>query len=364
MQPPVLRVSTIVPVHQGGADFAACYQALLAMDPAPDELIIVADGETDGAWRIALEATGTTLQPAVLCLHPAAGPAYARNRGAELATGDLLLFVDADVVVQPDLVARVREAFRGRTALSGVIGSYDDEPAHGGFLSQFRNLLHHYTHQQSDPVIHTFWSGCGAVRRTAFEAVGGFSEAFARPSVEDIDLGYRLTRRGGRIRLDASIEAKHLKAWTAPAMVRTDVLARAAPWTELLLRYRVFDNNLNVDHRSRISTVAVVLALAAAAALPFAPVGAAPVLAAALVALLLANALFYRFLYRKRGAGFALLAIPWHVVFYACGALGFLIGLGRHVLGRTSPPTSAARAPSRRIEVRRPQPAPAKVSLP
>ena len=84
-----------------------------------------------------------------------------------------------------------------------------------GLVSQYRNLLHHFVHQQGDPEASTFWAGCGAVRRDAFDAVGGFDDgAFRRPSIEDIELGYRL--RGGRATASAStaVSGTHLKRWT------------------------------------------------------------------------------------------------------------------------------------------------------
>src|SRR5205807_8681242 len=61
----------------------------------------------------------------------------------------------------------------------------------------------------------TFWAGLGAVRRDAFEAVGGFdAERYLVPSVEDIDLGARLATTGHRIELDPAVQGTHLKAWS------------------------------------------------------------------------------------------------------------------------------------------------------
>jgi len=79
------------------------------------------------------------------------------------------------------------------------------------------------------------WAGCGAVRRAAFVEVGGFQEGYLRPSIEDIELGYRLSESGGRIRLAAEVQVRHLKRWTLASIVRTDVWRRGVPWTELLL---------------------------------------------------------------------------------------------------------------------------------
>ena len=109
--------------------------------------------------------------------------------------------------------SRASARFRGGPTLTAVFGSYDDAPAEPGVVSQFRNLLHHHVHQQGAGEATTFWAGLGAVRADAFRAAGGFdAERYPLPSVEDIDLGTRLSRNGGRILLDPLIQGTHLKA--------------------------------------------------------------------------------------------------------------------------------------------------------
>ena len=81
-------------------------------------------------------------------------------------------------------------------------------------MSQFKNLSHAYVHEVGNPAASTFWAGLGAVRAAAFQRVGGFDERFVRPSVEDIDLGYRLAAAGYPLRLDPAFRGTHLKRWT------------------------------------------------------------------------------------------------------------------------------------------------------
>ena len=330
-------VSVVVPVHNGGAAFARCAAALARALGPSDELVVVADGETDGAWR-ALPPTPAAVR--TLVLPDPGGPARARNRGADAARGDVLLFVDADVVVRPDTVDRVRAWFAGpgpdgRPAPAAVVGSYDAAPGDGAFLSQYRNLLHHWTHQTAGDTLSTFWAGCGAVRRDVFWEAGGFNEGYARPSIEDVELGYRLTDAGHRVALDPALQVQHLKAWTAADMVRTDVLRRAAPWAALLLRRGGAEDRLNVDRRSRWSVLAVAGLGVAAAAAPLRPRWAARGGAAAAGVFLTLNAPFYRYLARVRGVYFALCAVPWHAVYAACSGLGAALALG----GAARPPS-------------------------
>lgn len=334
------HLSVIVPTYFGGDDLKKCVRAIAAQLAPDDELIVVADGESDRAWA---DLGVPDVQTVVLPVRR--GPAFARNRGAEVARGDVLLFIDADCIAHPDVLARVRRAFENDVSLAAAIGSYDDAPAHPAFLSQYRNLLHHYVHQRSRDEVHTFWAGCGAIRSEAFFAAGGFDERYEWPCVEDIDLGYRLTERRFRIRILKDLQVQHLKAWTTSNILRTDLLLRAAPWTELILRYRTLEDNLNTSVRTRISVAAVATSLVLAPCVLVALVGGlVGVAALALLGSLAAagaalafNQPFYRFLREKRGRRFALRAMPWYLVYLVCAGAGAFLGLLRFTL-RAPPP--------------------------
>jgi hypothetical protein len=185
------------------------------------------------------------------------GPASARNFGVRHSRGGIVLFIDADVVVRPDTIARVAAQFETNPGLAAVFGSYDDDPSAKNFLSQYKNLFHHYVHQTGEGEIRTFWSGCGAIRRSSFLALGGFDPTYTRPSIEDIELGYRLRAAGAPIRLAKHIQVTHLKRWTFWDIVRTDLRDRALPWTALIARTRCLPDDLNLDWASRASALSV-----------------------------------------------------------------------------------------------------------
>lgn len=328
-----MKIAVIIPVHNGGAAFERCLQSIAALDPAPDEVIVVPDGESDGAWRAARAYGAHVLEPS-----PAPrGPAHARNRGAQAATSDLLFFVDADVMVHADALREIHAAFRADPDLDALIGSYDDAPGAPEFLSQYRNLLHHYVHQTAEEDASTFWGACGAVRREVFLACGGFdAQRFPRPSVEDIELGYRIKREGGKITLRKTLLVTHLKRWTAASIVRTDFACRALPWTELILQYKAMENNLNLRTESRASVVAVGVGVLAFGAAAFWPAALLACLLAVL-ALLALNAPLYRFFLRKRGVFFTLGVLPWHWLYFLYGGVAFGLGLVRYHLGAARP---------------------------
>ena len=111
-------LAVIVPATDAPPTLAACLRAIEAADEPAEQLLVV--DEPRGS-----------------------GPAAARNAGADRVDADVVVFVDADVVVHRDAFVPIRKAFDADPGLAAVFGSYDDRPADGGVVSQFRNLLHH-----------------------------------------------------------------------------------------------------------------------------------------------------------------------------------------------------------------------------
>ncbi len=216
------------------------------------EIIVVNDCSTDNTSAI---ANGFS----VLLLDTARrlGPASARNLGAQVAQGELLFFLDADVCVRTNTLLKVIQAFEMDPSLAALIGSYDDDPAAPDFLSQYRNLMHAYVHQSGAENASTFWSGCGAIRRSIFLEQSGFDESYDRPAIEDIELGYRLVRAGQKIILDRDLLVTHLKKWTFWGLLKTDICDRGIPWTELILREKHMPNDLNIQLSQRVSVALV-----------------------------------------------------------------------------------------------------------
>jgi GT2 family glycosyltransferase len=352
MQPETLpSLSVIIPVHNGGAHLPRCLDALRASDSTSHEVIVVDDWSIDASAEVARSRGFEAVR-----LDARRGPAAARNEGARRARGRILLFVDADVVVRAGTVARVEAFFREHTETAALFGSYDDAPDAQSFVSQYKNLVHHFIHQRSRAEAETFWAGCGAVRRDAFEQVGGFDETkYTRPSIEDIELGRRLRRRGFRIALDRELQVKHLKRWTLASLLRADVSARALPWSRLILEEGLMPRDLNLraaDRASAALACAAVLTLAcAAASLLFHTLFSSPVVPALLfgaAALMLAvvfllNLPLLGYLRTRRGNVFALVSFAMLSLYYLYSACAFALCYCEHALKSARTRTHAGR---------------------
>ena len=340
-------LSVVVPVRDGGDDLGRCLRGLRDSTWVDCEWIVVDDGSADASATLAESLGARVVRQA-----PSRGPAAARNAGAKQATAPIVFFLDSDVVLHPNALARAVARFEADPGLAALFGSYDDAPAAPGIVSRFRNLLHHYVHQQGAFVadarpVHTFWTGCGAIRRDVFLSLGGFDpRRYRRPAIEDIELGYRLHRAGHRVVLARDVQATHLKRWTLRKVVRTDIFQRGVPWTLLMLRERVAEGDLNVSGGQKLCVVLTALAILSVLAAPWAPVLLG--LATALVAMIVAiNRGFYRFLARRSGWGFAAAAVPLHLLYYVCCGLSVVLALAIWHLQARSAQSQSVPVPGR-----------------
>lgn len=328
-----VSLSVVIAVRNAAWHLHACLQSIRESLTAPLEVIVVDDCSDDDPRRVA-ETWGAS----VTRLEVQSGPGRARNAGAAVARGDVVVFVDADVCVHPDTLQRLKTRFEAEPDVDAVFGSYGELAGSDNFISRYKNFQHHFMHQRGSADAWTFWSGCGAVRRQVFLEHGGFSTAYRRPAVEDIEFGMRLFRAGHRLRLDRRVQATHMKRWTFPTLVRSDALDRSAPWTELLLKHGRLPDDLNVGWTQRLSVGVSLVLLTATIAIGHVPWHWLSVLAAVSVVLIAwLNLDFYRFLAARWGRLNALSAVPFHVVYFLCCASGALIGAVRYAASRVRP---------------------------
>jgi GT2 family glycosyltransferase len=290
-------ISVVIPATNTPATLDRCRAAVAAAADGPDEVVVVDGPET-------LSASG------------------ARNEGVRRATGEVVVFVDADVEVHPDAFTRIRAAFAAHPGLTAVYGAYDDAPEVDTTVSAFRNLLHHHVHHEAAGPAETFWTGLGAVRRDAFLATGGFDEdRFPHPSVEDIDLGNRLRADGAEILLDPTIQGTHLKRWTLPSMLWTDFARRGVPWVALQVRAGRPSSALNCGWRHRVSAVSWALAVLCVA------VGTPLLAAASVVAQVGLNRGFYVLLLRRQGMSRAFAGVGLHGLHHLAALAAVPVGI-------------------------------------
>jgi glycosyltransferase involved in cell wall biosynthesis/peptidoglycan/xylan/chitin deacetylase (PgdA/CDA1 family) len=198
------RYSIVVPTFQRRDVVAASVTTLAAQDGPAFEVIVVVDGSTDG--------TADTLRaldmpfPLRVVEQPNSGASRARNYGARLAAGDVLLFLDDDMRAAPDLLRAHEDAYaKGADAVIGHVPVHPDTPR--TFLSRglegwADGRARRLAGSGGELTVSDLLTGQLSVRREVFAALGGFDEDFTRGGSfggEDTDFGQRLLAGGYRL---------------------------------------------------------------------------------------------------------------------------------------------------------------------
>jgi len=177
------------------------------------EVIVVVDGSTDDTLSM-LQRTdwGTRLR---IISQPNRGLAAARNRGAAAARGEILLFLDDDMVAAPDLVAIHLEE-QGASSQKVVLGALGlAEGVRRSFLKEgvatwSRDMERRLSAPGYRPRFDDWSFGNASIGRALFLDLGGFDERFVSYGNEDYDLGWRLTHRGVEVRFAARAVARQI----------------------------------------------------------------------------------------------------------------------------------------------------------
>ncbi|OQY28685.1 MAG: hypothetical protein B6244_06475 [Candidatus Cloacimonetes bacterium 4572_55] len=238
------RISVVIPTYNSAETLRELLDSLFRSDYSdyknPFEVVVIDDCSTDDTQRVLLDF------PDVLSifLDRNRGPAYARNLGVEKARGQFILFLDSDVVVQPDTLRRTSDFFSAHPASCIMIGVYLPEPKNKGIFPRYKALqcLSYYAHLPDVSLTTIFWTGIAAICKETFCKLGGFdSDRYPTPGLEDVDLGRRAGHRGHRIRLDRNVQVSHNFSTDLWGNFKNHY-HRGVQWGELYLRSGKFDN--------------------------------------------------------------------------------------------------------------------------
>jgi glycosyltransferase involved in cell wall biosynthesis len=315
-------ISVVIPVCNGAGTLRACLESVYRSAFSDFEVVVVDDGSVDGSAAVARSFPCTLLK-----LPKSSGAATARNIGARASYGCILVFLDADMLIRRETLGMIVRAFSERSDVDALFGSCTKECASAGFFSRYKNLLHHYTHQTSNLEAVTFWSGCGAVRREVFFGLGEFDPRWR--FMEDVEFGHRLHLRGHLILLYKELQLTHCKRYTLPSLIRSDLIGRAIPWTQLMLETRVVRRDLNLRWHNLLSVPLSYLILISPALFR---VGWLPLLLGVLPLLFVAlNRRFLAFTYQQYGLLFAAGSCLMSWFSYLYSGLGLVLGVGRYL---------------------------------
>lgn len=222
-----LRCSVVIPSHARPALLGRVLSALAAqtLSPAEFEVVVALDGPSPESVTLMRELRDGGQLPHLRWIEqPQRGQAAARNAGAAAARGTVLIFLDDDVVPEPDLVS-VHLAHHERGAPVAVLGDSRFVRRPGSYYhllswAWWEDLFSERVVPGRPPVLHDFCAGNVSLRRADFEASGGFDPAFTGYGGEDYELGYRLLGRGVEFVPDRGARAHHHHDATIAGVLR------------------------------------------------------------------------------------------------------------------------------------------------
>jgi glycosyltransferase involved in cell wall biosynthesis len=313
----------VIPARRASRTLRPCVRALMQSSTTdPLEIVIVDDGD-----NCDLREELASYPVRVLATQPSGSAAVARNRGAADFTGDILVFVDADVEVESRAIATLTRPIRDGIA-DATVGAYTAECTGMSFLQRYKTLYLSVVYSGKDRYIRNhFWTALSAIKVSSFTEVGGFRR-FPAAHCEDVDLGQRLTAIGKLIMSVPGARGVHRKRLNLRQLFLNDLIkGRKSVALSLVNRTPLCDNR----HCSSRDMAAVFCAAGLLIHLLLLPVLNLPAIVAGLPFSLLAGGYLLarrRIVSAFRGHGFGFLVGATFMQFFLDVIRIFCFGLG------------------------------------
>lgn len=253
------RIRIIIPAYKTDETLPQCLDALCTTDVvAAAEIVVVDDGGNDD-----LDEHLAVYPIDVIRGATASGAAAARNRGAT-PDADILVFLDADVVIEPGAIERlVQPIIDGRA--DATVGNYSDNVSGMTFAQSYKQLYISRVYcRQQGYIQNQYWTALGAIRSDVFYEIGGFRTVSTGAAGEDTELGQRLSQLNKRVYSVTNARGRHLKLYTVGSIIKNDFQKGVKDFQLTLTnRTRITDHR----HATRVDIGAVVMAYCALLAL-------------------------------------------------------------------------------------------------
>lgn len=294
-------ISIIIPTYNAATFIPDLLESIFSQKIDDMEVIIVDDCSTDNTVDLARKYPVRIIE-----METNSGPARARNRGVEAARGDIIFFLDSDVIVMDGTIREVKEFFDNNPSANCVIGVCSTEPLNRGFVPRYMAMFE-YIHLlgTKDNKVSVFAPRCGAVRKRFFEEIGGYNESYKGADVEDFELARRINKVDC-IFLNQKILVKHQFANFRQAV--RNYFKRAVMWIHLFFKERQLDNAGPSRPSNGIAAISAFLSLLSLILTPLIP-SAGYAFIVLLSIFLFMNAGWWNFMRKEAGLLFALKAL-------------------------------------------------------
>ncbi len=228
-----MKLSVIIPFYNARVTLRQCLESVFGSSFRDFEVIVIDDSSQDNSGRIAEEFSVKFLRTARNM-----GSGQARDLGVRNSEGELLVFLDSDVVIRKDTLATIAKTLNENAGLSAIVGLFAKEHPNNNFLSQYKNLYMNFVFSGMPDYIDFLFTSICASRRDAYL---GFSAA--RLKTEDTELGQRYARENKKILLDRTLEVVHLKRYNLPDFIKNEFIVPYC-WVKIFLKHKGFKSLL------------------------------------------------------------------------------------------------------------------------
>ncbi len=200
-------------MHNAQGAIKSCLDAVFASKNKDFEVILADDKSTDLSPIIAKEYPCK-----LITSEEHKGPSFVKNIGKDNAAGEILVFIDADVVIKKDTLELIDKTFRENEDIAAVTGLLSTECQHKDFFSQYKNLYMHYIFKRCPKYVDFLYGSLMAIKRDHFLR---FNEGLR---LEDTELGQRYKKLNKKILLNPQLEVMHLKKYNLKKIIKNDFL--------------------------------------------------------------------------------------------------------------------------------------------
>lgn len=222
-------ISIIIPVYNASNTLKECLEAIYSSNYTNYEVILVDDCSQDNSLKIAY-----SFPCKITKLSQNSGAAIARNKGGEIAQGEIIFFIDSDIVINSDTLSLINEDFKN-PEIAGVVGLLSSKLRFRNFASQYKNLWMHYTYKILPDFVGVSYTSVTAFKKDIFLELGGFDKNYREANVEDTEFGQRILTKNYKLYSNKRLEVEHIKYYTLRQVLKLD-FKRSYELTMMFLR--------------------------------------------------------------------------------------------------------------------------------
>jgi len=294
-------ISVVIPTYNAGDYLPGLLDSIFKQAIEDMEVIIVDDCSTDNTIEVAEQ-----YPVRIIKMERNGGPARARNRGVREAKGEIIFFLDSDVIVLDGTIREVKRYFEENPSAKCVIGICSTEPLNKGFVPSYMAMFEyiHLIGRQFQSVS-VFAPRCGAIRREFFLQIGGYDENYRGADVEDFELARRINRVD-RIILNPRIMVKH--QFADFRQILKIYRRRTIMWVHLFFREKKLDNAGPTSPSNGIAAICALGSFLSLCATPFIR-GASLLFLVSSLIYISCNLRWWNFMRKEAGVFFAIRAM-------------------------------------------------------